>query len=151
MVLGPSMYNSEHFILPRSSDERAALHANDPSKIAEYYFDLPTKSVPTVRHSNEFTASNAVKNFYLGLGCTYLQIQGYGLFYLDSGTCPYGVTSFQPKECYVRLRLKQASSVGIGIELSLNIPCKVLDSHPVSKFSLDPADGRLFPDFFFVK
>lgn len=149
MVLGPSMYNSEYFILPRGRDERAALHASDPSKIAEYYFDLP--SVPTDRYSNEFTASNAVKNFYLGLGCTYLQIQGYGLFYLDRGTCPYGVTSFQPKECYVRLRLKtQGSYSYAGIELSLNTPCKVLDSHPVSMFSLDPADGRPFPDFFFA-
>lgn len=147
MVLGPSMYNSEHFILPRGKDERAALRANDPSKIAEYYFDLP--SVPTVGNSNEFTASNAVKNFYRGLGCTYLQIQGYGLFYLDHGTCPYGVTSFQPKECYLRLRLKTHGS-NVGIELSLNTPCKVLDSHPVSKFSLDPADGRPFPDFFFA-
>ena len=143
MLLGPSLYNSEHFILPRGSDERAALHANDPSKIAEYYFDLPTK------YSNEFAASNAVKNFYLGKGCTYLQIQGYGLFYLGRGTCPYGVTSFQPKECYVRLRLKTHGS-GVGIELSLNTPCKVLDSHPVSKFSLDPASGRPFPDFFFA-
>lgn len=143
MVLGPSMYNSEHFILPRGSDERAALHAKDPSKIAEYYFDLPTT------YSNEFAASNAVKNFYLGKGCTYLQIQGYGLFYLGRGTCPYGVTSFQPNECYVRLRLKTHGS-SVGIELSLNTPCKVLDSHPVSKFSLDPADGRPFPDFFFA-
>lgn len=151
MVLGPSMYNSEHFILPRGSDERAALHANDPSKIAEYYFDLPSESVRTVGHSNEFTASNAVKNFYLGKGCTYLQIQGYGLFYLDRGTCPYGVTSFQPKECYVRLRLKKTHGTCAVIELSLNTPCKVLDSHPVSKFSLDPADDRPFPDFFFVK
>jgi hypothetical protein len=150
MLLGPSIYNSEHFILPRSSAERAALRANDPSKLAEYYFDLPTKSVPTVRNSNKFTASNAVKNFYLGLGCTYLQIQEYGLFYLGRGTCPYGVTSFQPKECYVRLRLKTHGIGCVGIELSLNTPCKVLDSHPVSKFSLDPADGRPFPDFFFA-
>lgn len=145
MLLGPSMYNSERFTLPRGKDERAALLANDPSKIANYYFDLPEKSVP-----NEFTASNAVKNFYLGKGCTYLQIQGYGLFYLGRGTCPYGVTSFQPKECFVRLRLKTHGK-GVSIGLSLNTPCKVLDSHTVSKFSLDPRDGRSFPNFFLAK
>ena len=102
-----------------------------------------------ISNSNRFTASNAVKKFYLGLGCTYLQIQGYGLFYVGSGTCPYGVTSFEPTACHVRIRLKPHGG-NTSITLSLNIPCNVLDSHSPSKFSIDPADGRPFPDFFFA-
>jgi hypothetical protein len=102
-----------------------------------------------ISNSNRFTASNAAKKFYLGLGCTYLQIQGYGLFYVGSGTCPYGVTSFEPTACHVRMRLKPHGG-NTSIALSLNIPCNVLDSHSPSKFSIDPADDRPFPDFFFA-
>ena len=197
MQLGPFIYNSEHFLIPRRGAGRVALRAKDPSKLANYYFDLPVESVRRLvkrqhkilcdaeekisfqnvqtqttqelknaldvgakkriifrkaakSNSNRFTASNAVKNFYLGLGCTYLQIQGYGLFYIGSGTCPYGVTSFEPTACYVRIRLKTHRSGPRGhtsIGLSLNIPCTVLDLHAPSKFSIDPADGRPFPDF----
>ena len=187
MQLGPFIYNSEHFLIPENEAERAVLRANDPSKLANYYFDLPVESarrpvrkisIPNVQimkelktlgllnivgakkriilrkaaisNSNRFTASNAVKKFYLGLGCTYLQIQGYGLFYVGSGTCPYGVTSFEPTACHVRIRLKphgSGTSKHTSIGLSLNIPCTVLDLHSPSRFSIDPADGRPFPDF----
>lgn len=104
-----------------------------------------------ISNSKRLTAANAVRNHYLGLGCLYIQIAGYGLFYLGPGNCPYGVTSFEPTACFIRLRLKpHAKNQAATITLSLNIPCKVLDVHSRTSYSLDPRDNLSFPSFLFM-
>ena len=104
-----------------------------------------------ISNSKRLTAANAVRNHYLGLGCLYIQIAGYGLFYLGPGNCPYGVTSFEPTACFIRLRLKpHGKNQAATITLSLNIPCRVLDVHSRTSYSLDPRDNLSFPSFLFM-
>ena len=82
---------------------------------------------------------NFIKNNYKDKGCSYIQINKYGLYHLGEDICNFDVPEFKPDDITLRLRCKRRGSKGCvpsSITMSAYISGLVK-----SKYSLDMIDN----------
>lgn len=92
---------------------------------------------------------DSIANFYDNKNCKYIQINGYGLYYLIDDPLRFNVPKFEP-ECVMRIRIKihtrknKKGYCKLSVTAAIRIDDKFIKNYPKSPYSLD--DPKKFPN-----